>query len=191
MPLGFKNGTCGSILKAVNAIKTAGQVHTFFGVGPDGFAAAVRTRGNPDCHLVLRGGATGPNYDATHVAEAEAALREAGLPRAILVDCSHDNSGRRPQRQPEIVRNVIEQVRAGNRSLIGVMLESNLYGGSQPLIAKREKLQYGVSITDACLDWESTERCLRETYAALAHRFTKPKTRVKSPGKSTSIVTAV
>lgn len=174
MPVGCKNATSGSIQSAVNAIKAAGQPHTFLGVGSDGHAAAVRTTGNPDCHLVLRGGSSGPNYTAPHIAAAEAALARTGVARAILVDCSHDNSGRQPQRQPEVVRNVVAQMGADNRSIIGVMIESNLFGGNQPLTMAREKLRHGVSITDACLDWASTERCLRETHAALAPRFANP-----------------
>ncbi len=174
MPLGFKNSTCGSIRNAVNAIRSAAQTHTFLGISPDGYAAAVHTRGNPDCHLVLRGGAAGPNYEAPHVAMAEALLNESAVPRSIMVDCSHDNSRRHPQRQPEILRHVIAQLHAGSCSLIGFMLESNLAGGSQSLAAGRDHLRYGVSITDGCLDWDTTERCLRETHAALAPRFALP-----------------
>jgi len=171
MPLGFKNGTEGTVQSALNAIVAAGQEQAFLGISAEGRAAAVRTCGNPDCHLVLRGGARGPNYSAAHLAAVESALDQAGLPRTILVDCNHDNSGRRPERQPEILADVVGQVLAGNRSIIGVMLESNLRGGHQPLARPPARLHYGVSITDGCLDWPATERCLRATHAAMAPRF--------------------
>ena len=176
MPLGFKNGTDGTLLGAINAIKVAGEVQTFLGITADSRAAAVRTRGNPDCHLVLRGGASGPNFSAAHLAVAESLLDQAALPRAIMVDCSHGNSGRRPERQPAVLAEVVGQVLAGNRSIAGVMLESNLAGGCQPLTRPPAQLRYGVSITDGCLDWTATERCLRETHAALAPRFERVKT---------------
>jgi 3-deoxy-7-phosphoheptulonate synthase len=171
MPLGFKNGTEGTLQSAVNAIKAAGQVQDFLGISADGRAAAVRTRGNPDCHIVLRGGTGGPNYSAAHLAAAESLLDRTGLPRSIMVDCNHDNSRRQPERQPEVLAKVVGQILAGNRSIIGVMIESNLLGGCQPLVQPSGKLRYGVSITDGCLDWAGTERCLRETHAALAPRF--------------------
>ena len=176
MPVGCKNGTSGSIMGAVNAIKTGAQPQTFFGVDVDGRAAAIHTRGNRDCHLVLRGGASGPNYAAPHVVAAEAELRRAGAPRAIIIDCSHDNSGRRPERQLVVAREVVAQVRAGNRAIAGLMLESNLLAGNQPLVAGA-RLRPGVSITDACLDWDSTEACLREAHAALADRGAAPDSR--------------
>jgi 3-deoxy-7-phosphoheptulonate synthase len=170
MPLGFKNGTDGSIQNAVNAIKAAGQVQSFLGISTDGRAAAVRTRGNADCHIVLRGGASGPNYSAAHLSEVESRLDAAGLRRAIMIDCNHDNSGRRPERQPEILENVVAHIVSGNRSIVGIMVESNLLSGRQPLARSLRKMRYGVSITDGCLDWLSTERCLREAHAALAPR---------------------
>ena len=171
MPLGFKNGTEGTMQSAVNAIKAAGQIQAFLGISPDGRVAAVRTCGNPDCHIVLRGGASGPNYSAAHLAAVESMLEQAGLPRTIMVDCNHDNSGRQPERQPEVLAEVVGQILAGNRAIVGMMVESNLYGGSQPLVRPPARLRYGVSITDGCLDWTATERCLRETHAALAPRF--------------------
>lgn len=171
MPLGFKNGTEGTLQSAVNGILAAGQIQAFLGISADGRAAAVRTCGNPDCHIVLRGGASGPNYSAAHLAAVESLLDQAGLLRAIMVDCNHDNSGRQPERQPGILAEVVGQILAGNRSIIGVMIESNLGGGRQPLAPPPGKLRYGVSITDGCLDWPATERCLRETHAALAPRF--------------------
>ncbi len=169
MPLGFKNGTDGRIRTAVQAIKAAGKAQSFLGISADGRAAAVRTHGNPDCHIVLRGGEGGSNYSAEHLAAAEAMLDEEGLPKAIVVDCSHDNSGRRPERQPGVLADVIGQALGGNRSIVGVMLESSLAGGSQS--PGQGKLRYGVSITDGCLAWPDTERCLRKAHAALAPRF--------------------
>lgn len=171
MPLGFKNGTDGSIQTAVNAIKAASQPQTFLGISLEGRAAAIRTRGNPDCHIVLRGGAKGPNYTAPHVAEVEKSLAAAGVPRAIMIDCSHDNSNKQPERQPEILAEIVRQIVAGNASITGVMVESNLHAGNQPFPRPRSELKYGVSITDGCIDWAATEKCLREAYAALAPRF--------------------
>lgn len=172
MPLGFKNGTDGSITTAINAIKAAAQSHTFLGINLDGLASAVVTRGNPDCHIVLRGGAGGPNYSPAHIAQTEQLLAKAGLTKSILVDCSHDNSAKQPERQPEVLRELLAQVAAGNTSIMGAMLESNLAAGNQPFPQPKEKLRYGVSITDACIDWPTTEKLIRELHAALAPRFT-------------------
>jgi 3-deoxy-7-phosphoheptulonate synthase len=171
MPLGFKNGTDGSITTGINAIKAAAQPHTFLGINLDGAASAIVTRGNPDCHIVLRGGSSGPNYSAAHIAQTEQLLAKAGLPTSILVDCSHDNSSKQPERQPEVVRAVMAQIAAGSRSIMGAMVESNIGAGSQPFPQPREKLRYGVSITDACIDWQTTEALVREIHAALAPRF--------------------
>jgi len=171
MPVGFKNSTDGNIRNAVNAIKAAVLGQTFLGIASDGRAASIRTRGNPDCHLVLRGGATGPNYTAPQIAAVEALLEKAGVSHSILVDCSHDNSHRQPERQPGVFHNVIGQINAGNRSIVGLMLESNLFAGNQPVPIRQKALRYGISITDGCLDWPSTERCLCEAHAALSHRI--------------------
>jgi 3-deoxy-7-phosphoheptulonate synthase len=171
MPLGFKNGTDGSIQTAVNAIKSAGQGHTFLGINLDGAASAIVTRGNPDCHVVLRGGSTGPNYSAAHVAQTEQILAKGGLPKSILVDCSHDNSAKQPERQPEVMREIQAQVAAGNTSIMGAMIESNLHGGTQAFPQPKDKLRYGVSITDACIDWPTTEKLVRDLHASLAPRF--------------------
>lgn len=171
MPLGFKNGTDGSITTAINAIKAAAQPHTFLGINLDGSASAVRTRGNPDCHVVLRGGKDGPNHSPAHIAETETLLAKAGLLKSILVDCSHDNSAKQPERQPEVMRELLGQIAAGNRSIMGAMVESNLEAGNQPFPQPREKLRYGVSITDACIDWPTTEALVREIHTALASRF--------------------
>ena len=147
---------------AVNSIKAARQPQTFLGISGDGVASAVSTSGNPDCHLVLRGGDSGPNYSAEHVADAERQLAAAGLEKAIVIDCSHGNSGKDPNRQPEVLRDILAQRAAGNQSIVGAMLESNLVGGSQPFPAPPEKLVYGQSITDGCIDWKTTERLVLE-----------------------------
>jgi 3-deoxy-7-phosphoheptulonate synthase len=174
MPLGFKNGTDGSITTAINAIKAAAQPHTFLGINLDGRASAIVTRGNPDCHVVLRGGSAGANYSRSHIAQTEQLLAKAGLPKAILVDCSHDNSAKQPERQPDVVRELLGQIAAGNTSIMGAMLESNLEAGNQPFPQPKEKLRYGVSITDACIDWATTEKLVRDLHAALTPRFKQP-----------------
>jgi 3-deoxy-7-phosphoheptulonate synthase len=171
MPLGFKNGTDGSIQTALNAIRAASQTQTFLGINLDGAASAVTTRGNPNCHIVLRGGATGPNYSAKHVAEVEALLTKARLPASILVDCSHDNSAKQPERQPDVLRDLLAQIASGNRSIMGGMIESNLHSGSQTFPQPLDKLRYGVSITDGCIDWTTTEALVREIYTTLGPRF--------------------
>jgi 3-deoxy-7-phosphoheptulonate synthase len=167
MPLGFKNGTDGSIQTAVNAIKAAAQSHTFLGINMDGAASAVVTRGNPNCHIVLRGGSGGPNYSTAHVAQAAQLLAQAKLPRAILVDCSHDNSAKQSERQPEVMRAVLAQIAAGDTSIMGAMIESNLFAGNQPMPVPPAKPRYGVSITDPCIDWPTTEALIREIHASI------------------------
>ncbi len=170
-PLGFKNGTDGSLQAAINAIKAAAQPQTFLGINLAGAASAVVTRGNPDCHVVLRGGAAGPNYSPVHIAQTEALLAKAGLPKSILVDCSHDNSAKKPELQPEVMRALLAQIAAGNTSIMGAMIESNLAAGNQPFPQPKAALKYGVSITDGCIGWAETEALVRETHAALAPRF--------------------
>ncbi len=171
MPLGFKNGTDGSIQTAINAIKAASQPQTFLGINLCGAASAVRTRGNPGCHVVLRGGATGPNYSAPHIAQTEQILAKAGLPKSILVDCSHDNSLKKPELQPEVMHALLAQIAQGNTSIMGAMIESNLSAGNQPFPQPKESLKYGVSITDGCIDWATTEKLVRDLHRALAPRF--------------------
>ena len=171
MPLGFKNSTDGTIQAAINAIKAASQSQTFLGISMDGAASAVTTRGNPNCHIVLRGGSAGPNYSPAHIAEVEKLLTKAGLPKTILIDCSHDNSAKQPERQPEVLRDILAQIAAGNASILGAMIESNLQAGNQPFPQPKEKLRPGVSITDGCIDWATTEKVVREIHAALAPRF--------------------
>jgi 3-deoxy-7-phosphoheptulonate synthase len=168
MPLGFKNGTDGSIQTAINAIKAAQSPQTFLGINEDGQASAVTTRGNPNCHLVLRGGANGPNYSALYVRAAEKLLRDNGLPTPIMVDCSHDNSAKNPERQPAVFQEVLSQRLSGTDCLIGAMVESNLHAGNQPFPKKPGALRYGISVTDACIDWPATEQLVRAAHAALA-----------------------
>ena len=171
MPVGFKNSTAGDCDVAVNAIVAATQEQTFLGITAEGRASAVTTRGNPDCQLILRGGSGGPNYSAEHVARAVTASKKAGLTPSVMIDCSHGNSGKDPERQPEVLRDVLAQISDGNRHLHSVMLESNLNAGAQKFPVPLEELKYGVSITDGCVDWATTETALREAHTALAGRF--------------------
>jgi 3-deoxy-7-phosphoheptulonate synthase len=171
MPIGIKNGTDGSLQTAINAIRAASQPQTFLGINIEGAASAVVTTGNPNCHIVLRGGSSGPNYSPAQVAAAEQQLAKGGLIKSILVDCSHDNSAKQPERQPEVMRELLQQISAGNTSIMGAMIESNLLAGSQPFPQPREQLRRGVSITDGCIDWATTESLVREVHAALAGRF--------------------
>ncbi len=173
MPLGFKNGMDGTVGVAVNAIKAASGSQTFLGINTDGQASAVTTKGNPNCHVVLRGGNSGPNYDPQSVAQCEADLKKAGLIPAIMVDCSHGNSNKDHNRQPIVLDEIMDQIIAGNDSIIGVMVESNLGPGAQKFPAPKEELAYGVSITDACIDWETTEASVLSAYEKLEARFAK------------------
>jgi 3-deoxy-7-phosphoheptulonate synthase len=166
-PVGIKNSTDGNLANAVDALKAAGQSHSFLGITHGGRAAIVHTAGNPDVHIVLRGGGRRPNYGPEDVARTEALLEEAGLPRAVMVDCSHANSGKDPNRQHLVLESVTAQVAAGNRSLFGFMVESNLEAGNQPIPEDPRKLRYGVSVTDACADWASTEAMLRRAWEEL------------------------
>jgi len=170
MPVGFKNSTDGSLQTAIDALGAARHPHNFLGVDEFGFTSIVRTTGNPAGHVVLRGGRARPNYDAASIRAAEQQLAKAGLPTVLMVDCSHANSGKVPARQEDVWRSVIEQRLAGARSLIGMMVESYLDEGNQPFPKPASELRYGVSITDPCISWETTERLLRwgaKTLAAL------------------------
>ncbi|MEI8241880.1 MAG: 3-deoxy-7-phosphoheptulonate synthase [bacterium] len=162
-PVGFKNATDGSIDVALNAIQAAQSPHHFLGFTEAGLPAVFATSGNPHPHLVLRGGKT-PNHDAASVHRAEEALRKANLPPSIIIDCSHGNSEKQPERQAGVLRDILAQLEAGNRSIVGFMLESFLEPGSQPFPADPAQLRYGVSITDACVGWDTTERLLREAH---------------------------
>lgn len=160
MPVGFKNGTDGSLQIAIDAMFSARHPHHFLGMDEHGAVSVVQTTGNADGHVVLRGGRNRTNYDAASIAEAEASLKKAGLPPVLMVDCSHANSLKQHAKQEEVWDDVIAQRVAGSASIIGVMLESHLNEGSQPL-KDPKNLAYGVSITDACLNWETTARMLR------------------------------
>lgn len=164
LPVGFKNGTDGSLGVACDAIRSAAHPHRYLGLDTHGHPALLRSEGNPHCHLVLRGGHSGPNYSEAHLSSARAQLSKAGLNTRLIVDCSHANSGKDPLRQPQVMNEVLRQRAEGNRDLVGVMLESHLFEGAQPT---GPRLRYGVSITDACLGWESTEALLRSSLASL------------------------
>jgi 3-deoxy-7-phosphoheptulonate synthase len=169
MPVGFKNGTDGSIQVALDAIRSASYPHHFLSVTKQGVAAIVETRGNPDCHLILRGGASGPNYDAAAIAKVAASLAKAGLPARLIVDCSHANSGKNPVTQGDVGRAVAAQIAAGDRGIVGVMLESFLVEGRQD-VRPGAPLTYGQSITDACMSWERSVEVLDELAAAARAR---------------------
>ncbi|OPG72590.1 3-deoxy-7-phosphoheptulonate synthase [Pseudomonas ogarae] len=164
MPVGFKNGTDGGVAIASDAMRSAAHPHRHFGVDSQGHPAIIQTSGNPDTHLVLRGGHRGPNYDQQSVTQIHHDLTRLKIPARIMVDCSHANSGKDPLRQPQVFNDVLEQRLQGNRALIGMMLESHLFEGCQPL---GPSMRYGVSVTDGCLGWESTEQLLREAHRKL------------------------
>jgi 3-deoxy-7-phosphoheptulonate synthase len=172
MPLGFKNGTDGSLTVATNAMLAASRPHSFLGIDGAGRVAIVRTTGNAHGHLVLRGGSTGPNYASTHVAGAAAALTKAALCPRVLVDCSHDNSGKDYTAQPRVLDDVAQQLERGARHLLGVMFESHIHAGRQDLRPgmSRRDLAHGVSITDGCVDLGSTERMLTQLARATRSR---------------------
>ena len=159
--VGFKNGTDGSLTVAINALNSVERPHRFLGINSQGQVSVFTTRGNAYGHIVLRGGSSGPNYDSVHIKLCEDALGKAGVARNIMVDCSHANSNKEPELQPLVVDNVANQILEGNKSIIGLMIESNLKAGNQAIPEDLRKLKYGVSITDGCIDWETTESCLR------------------------------
>jgi len=165
-PVGFKNGTDGSLQVAINALQSAASSHNFLGIDQNGRSCVLRTRGNRYGHVVLRGG-NQPNYDSVSVALAERELKKAGLRTQLVVDCSHANSNKDPALQPLVLENIVNQILDGNRSIVGVMLESNLGWGNQKLCSDLSKMAYGVSITDACIDWDTTDRCLRDAASRL------------------------
>jgi 3-deoxy-7-phosphoheptulonate synthase len=167
MPVGFKNGTDGSLSTAINAMKAAAAPHIFMGINQEGQVSLVTTEGNPDGHVILRGGPQS-NFDSISVAECELEMRRAGLRPLIMVDCSHANSRKDYRRQPLVAHDVVAQIREGNRSIVGIMLESYLKEGSQPATLPKSELAYGVSITDACIDFPTTEKLLRDAHRDLA-----------------------
>jgi 3-deoxy-7-phosphoheptulonate synthase len=169
MPVGFKNGTSGDVQVAIDAILSSRHPHHFLSVTKQGVAAIVATRGNPECHLILRGGTSGPNYGAAEIAGVAARLERAGLRPRVLVDCSHANSGKDPLRQPVVLEEVAAQIAGGSRVILGVMLESFLVDGSQAARGARA-LRYGQSITDPCLGWERTQPLLVRLAEAVRRR---------------------
>ncbi|HEX7649360.1 MAG TPA: 3-deoxy-7-phosphoheptulonate synthase [Noviherbaspirillum sp.] len=166
-PVGFKNGTDGDIGIAINAILSASHPHSFLGINSQGRVSIVRTNGNRYGHVVLRGGDGRPNYDTVSVTMAEQALAKAKLPANIVVDCSHANSFKNPDLQPLVMADVVNQIRCGNKSLVGVMIESNIVGGKQAIPEDLSKLVYGCSVTDGCVGWDVTEKMLRDADALL------------------------
>lgn len=168
MPIGFKNATDGTIRTAIEAIQAARSPHTFIGIDENGAVGLFRTRGNAFGHIVLRGGSREPNYSSEFIAFTKEAMRKEGLVPNILVDCSHANSGKDPDRQIAVAADVLDQMQRGERDIVGIMLESNLLGGRQPMDQTgRDGLDPGRSITDPCLDWEQTETLLRTVHARL------------------------
>ncbi len=171
-PIGFKNGTDGNIRIATDAIQSASRGHHFLSVHKNGQVAIVRTKGNKDCHVILRGGKT-PNYDAAHVAAACKDLAAAGLPASLMVDCSHANSSKQHERQRDVAHDIAGQIAGGSRSVFGVMIEGHLQPGAQKFTPGKDdpaKLEYGKSITDACLGWDDSVACLAELAAAVQAR---------------------
>jgi 3-deoxy-7-phosphoheptulonate synthase len=169
-PVGFKNGTDGDISIAINAILSASHPHSFLGLNGQGRVSIVRTSGNQYGHVVLRGGDGRPNYDTVSVAMAEQAMKKAKLPANIVVDCSHANSFKKPELQPLVMADVVNQILNGNQALVGVMIESNLVAGNQKIPEDLSQLVYGCSVTDACVDWDTTETMIREAAQRLRTR---------------------
>jgi 3-deoxy-7-phosphoheptulonate synthase len=166
-PVGFKNGTDGSLATSINALQSVRHPHHFLGITQQGQSAVFRTRGNRHAHIVLRGGGGRVNYDAVSIALAERELTAAGLPATIVVDCSHGNSNKDPSLQPLVAENCVTQIIDGNRSIVGLMLESNLRAGNQSIPKDLAKLEYGLSITDPCIDWATTESLLLRLHRTL------------------------
>jgi len=160
-PVGFKNGTDGGLEVAINAMKAVSSPHRFLGIDPQGKVSIVHTLGNPYAHIVLRGGAGIHNYDSVSVAQCEEKCLGAEVSSNIMIDCSHANSNKDHNLQPLVLDNVVNQIVEGNKSIVGLMIESNLHGGRQDIPDDLSQLKYGVSVTDACIDWETTERCIR------------------------------
>lgn len=166
-PVGFKNATNGDLSVAVNAILSASRPHSFLGLNSEGRVAIVRTKGNAYGHVVLRGGDGRPNYDTVSVSIAEQAMVKAKLPANIVVDCSHANSSKKPELQPLVMADVVNQIRLGNKSLLGVMIESNIEAGNQSIPADLSQLKYGCSVTDGCVGWDATEKMIRDAAVLL------------------------
>ncbi|EMQ2875546.1 3-deoxy-7-phosphoheptulonate synthase [Vibrio navarrensis] len=166
MPIGFKNGTDGSLSTAINAMQAASSSHRFMGINSEGQVALLTTQGNPNGHVILRGGKQ-TNYDSVSVTECEQDMAKIGLDASLMVDCSHANSRKDYRRQPLVAEDVIHQIREGNKSIIGLMIESHINAGNQSSELPLSEMQYGVSITDACIDWDTTEALLRKAHKEL------------------------
>lgn len=165
--VGFKNGTDGGLTVSINAMQSVSSPHRFLGINEQGEVSVVTTKGNPYAHVVLRGGSAGPNYDSVHVAQCEKALEKGGVSRNIMIDCSHANSNKDASVQPLVMKDVTHQILEGNESIIGLMVESNLHFGNQSIPKDLTQLKYGVSVTDACIDWDDTEKSIRDMAAKL------------------------
>ncbi|WP_275553308.1 3-deoxy-7-phosphoheptulonate synthase [Mixta sp. Marseille-Q2659] len=167
MPVGFKNGTDGSLGTAINAMRAAAMPHRFVGINQAGQVCLLQTQGNPDGHVILRGGKT-PNYSPADVAQCENEMLKAGLRPSLMIDCSHGNSNKDYRRQPSVAESAVAQIRDGNRSIIGLMLESNIIEGNQSSEQPRSEMRYGVSVTDACISWETTAQLLQQIHQDLS-----------------------
>jgi 3-deoxy-7-phosphoheptulonate synthase len=165
--VGFKNGTDGGLTVAINALKSVSHPHSFLGINSEGQVSMVSTAGNKHGHIVLRGGNGRANYDSVNIATCEKELAKAGVCPYIMVDCSHENSQKDPALQPLVAENVTNQILEGNQSIIGLMIESNINFGNQSIPDNHADLQYGVSVTDGCIDWETTERCILDMHEKL------------------------
>jgi 3-deoxy-7-phosphoheptulonate synthase len=172
-PVGFKNGTDGGLQVAINALLSVSRAHSFLGINQAGQVSVIRTTGNQYGHIVLRGGAKGPNYDSVTIAVVEKELAKNRLPANIMVDCSHANSNKDYNLQPLVMNDCTHQILEGNQSIVGVMIESNVNAGNQSIPADLKQLKYGVSVTDACIDWPTTEKLLRETRQKLRELLPK------------------
>ncbi len=170
MPVGFKNNTDGNLQIALDAMQSARHAHHFLGMDADGRSCIVATRGNRYGHIILRGGRGGPNYDPVSITQAEEALRARNLPPRLLVDCSHDNSGKRYALQRHVLRSIVQQRQDGNPSVVGVLIESNLHQGNQKLGKNPATLRYGISITDGCIGWDTTEQLLHHAHRELGRK---------------------
>lgn len=179
--IGFKNGTDGNMTVALNALVSASSPHRFLGINPDGQVSVIHTKGNRYGHIVLRGGSGKPNYSSAHIQLAEKEFAKAELNPAIMVDCSHANSLKDPANQPKVLEDVRDQILRGNKSIIGLMIESHLEWGNQKIPPDLKDLKYGVSITDACIDWKTTESCLRNLSDSLKDVL---KSRIKDSEKN-------
>ncbi|WP_191600233.1 3-deoxy-7-phosphoheptulonate synthase [Marinomonas algicola] len=174
-PVGFKNGTDGSMTVAVNAMQSVSHPHSFLGINEAGQVSVVNTNGNAYGHLVLRGGNGKPNYDSVNITLSEQELTKAKLPHNIMIDCSHENSNKKPEIQPLVAKDATKQILEGNNSIIGLMIESNIGWGNQKINSDKSQLAYGVSITDACIDWKATEETLLEMTDKLRDALPKRK----------------